>query len=133
MNSDAKSCHRVHSVRRKGATGLLDNERRVLLALQELGGRSWSRPLLDELDRQRTDGMRTGPGTLLRAMATFEKRGWIRSEEAFEPLARRYYVLEPAGIEVADALVLEQRRRAEYEKAAALVDGLLSTSRSTSQ
>ena len=111
-------------MRRKNETALLENERRLLLALHRLGGRAWSRPLLDELDALRSEGMRTGPGTLLRAMSTFEKRGWVRTEEAWEPHARRYYVLVESGAELARAIADLERRRADLEQAASIVDRL---------
>jgi DNA-binding PadR family transcriptional regulator len=119
-------------VRRRSGTGLVENERRILLALAELNGEAWSKPLLNEVDRNRTDGMHTGSGTLLRAMTTFERKGIVVTDDRWEPKHRRYYKLTDDGHRLIDHVKTQQlartkleKARAKFEEATAAVESLI--------
>jgi len=102
----------------------VENERRLLTALYRLGS-AWSRPLLDEADRLRDDDQRTGTGTLVRAVTTFERKGLITHEDIKSPKTRRYYSLTDQGRELVEALIAEADAKAQYDAASAKVARLI--------
>ena len=95
-----------------GRDALGEFEHHILLALMRLGGRSYSAPIVEELE-ERT-GRSASPGAVFVALRRLEQRGYLRSSKReAKPgeggRGRRVFAVTPAAV----AKLRESRRAFE--------------------